>query len=256
MGGKRDIANAKINLEKVKRSYKKLAKSKPEISRKPTVRHAMAQALFELAEYKYQAFENKAWPKFTKWGYREIRMFQKFVQEKAKLLSQAEKAYFDIVGEFKQWDVTAGALFRIAEGYYKFGTGFGKLPVPEGLTEDEIIEYETLIDELAFPIQEKSIEAAKRPLKLAQEKHVYNIWAQRAGQLLVKNDPDSFPILSDEVVNSDWTVPSTFSRNFVADPTGKLEQLAPPEPPKKPAPAAGAAGGADPAAGEAKEESK
>lgn len=110
------------------------------------------------------------------------------------------------------------------------------------------------MDEKAAPLEEKAIGAVKNALKLAHENHVYNKWSKKAAALLAKLSPELFPVLEDAVVNTEWTVPATFSTTFIANPGAKLKQAPPPEP--EPAPVAPGAPGAPGAEGSAPADSK
>ena len=84
-------------------------------------------------------------------------------------------------------------------------------------------------------------------MRPAHRAHCAWPYAARSSALLSKLQPESFPILSDAVVNTEWEVPSTFSTTYIADPAASVEQMvrqieesAPAT--KTPAGAAGAAG--------------
>ena len=148
---------------------------------------------------------------------------------------------FNEVLSLKSFLVSAGAAYRIGESYYKFSQDLFNLPSPKGLTEDQEMDYRDALEETAGPLQEKSITAVESALKLAHENGVYNKWSKKAATLLVKLDPGRFPVLSDEVVNTQYRTPATFSTKPSYNPATKLNRN-PPPPPMPATPGAGGEG--------------
>jgi hypothetical protein len=229
IGGRNARRNASGQLTKATNSYKKLKEAG---KKKPTVRGTMAEVRFLQAEYVYDDFE-KIKLKFP------IYTLKKLLVGKGKILLKAEKMFFEVL-DYKSWQIAAGALYRIGESYYLYAQSLFDLPLPKGLSEDEVDIYRAELDDKAAPLQEKAIEATKRALKLAHKHHVYNEWSRKAAALLVKLSPELFPVLNDAVVNTEWTVPATFSTTFIADPAGTLKQMV-----EKPKPKPAAKGKAD-----------
>ena len=140
---------------------------------------------------------------------------------------------FNEVLAMKSFLVSAGAAYRIGEIYYLFSDSLFNLPSPKGLDEDQEMDYRDALEETAGPLQEKAITAVESALKLAHDNGVYNEWSEKAAKLLVKLDATRFPVLSDEVVNTVYGTPATFSTRVVDDPAYKMNRN--PPPPPKPA---------------------
>ena len=187
----------------------------------------MAEVQFLLAEYQYDDFEalELSFP---------VRKLMRTLVEKAKLLTKAEKSFFKVT-ELKAWSVSAGALYRVGESYYLYGKSLDELPTPENLTIDEEDEYRAQLDDQAAPLTEKAIKSTQTALKLAHDNRVYNEWSLKAANLLAKLSPELFPVLQDATVNTEHSVPATFSTSFIDDPGGTLKQMVPPKPEPKPA---------------------
>ena len=214
MGDRRSRKKARGELDKANKVYKKLPE---EAQQKPEVRQAAARVRFLQAEVVYDEFEaiKLEFP---------ISKLRKGLVKKAELLGKSEKLFFEVL-EFKSYNVSAGALYRIGESYHLYAKSLFDLPIPEGLTEDEEFIYRAELDDQAAPLEEKSIEATRRALELAHKHHVYNEWSRKSAELLVKLSPESFPVLGDETNGTDQPVAATFSTTFIADPAGKLEQM-------------------------------
>jgi hypothetical protein len=82
-----------------------------------------------------------------------------------------------------------------------------------------------LIEQTVLPLQEKAIESARKALELAHNNRIYNDWSKRSAKLLSQLSPESFPILNDEVVNTEWEVPATFSTQYISEPAGQLGMM-------------------------------
>lgn len=236
-GDKRARRDASKALATTLKTYKRLPEDKREDKKLKAV---AAEARFLEAEYLYADFEAVK-VRFP------IRTLKKTLVDKAEKHQKAEKAYFEVL-EYSDHSISAGALYRIGEGYYVYSKSLFDLPIPAELTEDEQFIYRAELDDVAAPLQEKGIEAAQRALQLAHKNNVYNEWSRRSATLLVKLNPDGFPVLDDAVVNSEHPVAATFSTGFIADADGKVKTMAPPKPKPKPAPATPGAPGAEDAA--------
>jgi TolA-binding protein len=232
-GSKSARKDATAQFELALGAYKKLteeAKGKKPISR------AAAQARFALAEYDYGDFEaiKVAFPD---------NVLRRTLVQKAELLGKVEKANFEVL-DYKAFDISAGASYRLGEIYYLFAKSLFDLPVPAELNEDEQVVYRAMLDDKATPLNEKAIEGMQGALKLAHKNRVYNEWSRRSASLLVKVSPAAFPVLEDATVNSEHPVIATFSTTYIKSPDGKVEEI------EKPA-TAPAASAAAPAAPEA-----
>jgi hypothetical protein len=222
-GNRRVRAKTTAELKKAQKAYERL---KEDGKKKPVVRQAMAKVMFLQAEYKYEDFEAI-----------ELRFPQSKLRKglvaKAKLLGECENLFLEVT-KYKSWHVTAGAMYRIGESYYVYAKSLFELPMPKGLSEDEEFTYRAMLEDRASPLEEKAIKGVKNALKLAHRNHVYNEWSRKAAALLAEKAPELYPVIEDQVVNTEWTVPATFSTKFIADPNGTLKQLVPPKPKPKP----------------------
>ena len=154
------------------------------------------------------------------------RKLVKTLTKKAELQQACEKAYLEVLA-YKAYQVSAGAFFRIADIYNTFAKTLIGLEPPRELEDDpEALDmYQIFIEEKVLPLEEKAVESARGALKLAHENRVYNEWSKRSATLLSKLSPELFPVLNDEVVNTEWEVPATFSTKYIADPAGKLNMM-------------------------------
>ena len=105
------------------------------------------------------------------------------------------------------------------------------MPAPKNLSEDQKMDYLDYLAEQAQPISEKAITSIEGALALAHNNGVYNEWSKKAAKLLVEIDPGRFPVLSDEIVNTEYSTAATFSTKPVSNAGTKLNRNPPPPPP-------------------------
>ena len=77
--------------------------------------------------------------------------------KKKKLMQQSIDAYSKAMA-YQVQEVTTEATFQIAEIYHEFARSLMSSQRPRGLDEEQLEEYELLLEEQAFPFEEKAIE--------------------------------------------------------------------------------------------------
>lgn len=89
------------------------------------------------------------------------------------------------IGEFEQMidygvaEVTAAATYHLGEIYYHFTRALLESDRPEGLSELEREQYDILLEERAFPFEEKAIGIHEKNIEL-MTRGVYNDWIQKS----------------------------------------------------------------------------
>lgn len=131
-------------------------------------RYLASHAALVLAERSFDRFD-------------KIELKQPFEESLA-----AKQAQMDaVLGEMEELvgyevpEVTAAATFYIAQVYDGFSTALIESERPEGLTEAEKIDYEMVIEEEAYPFEERAIEVHEKNHELLVS-GVYNDWVQQS----------------------------------------------------------------------------
>ena len=86
-------------------------------------------------------------------GVRLVAPLKKSLAAKRKALDVALKAYKDAV-DYRVGEVTAAATFEMAELYRTLGKDVMASERPKGLSRDEREQYDTLLEEQAFPFED------------------------------------------------------------------------------------------------------
>ncbi|MGD8840078.1 MAG: hypothetical protein PVI70_10805, partial [Gammaproteobacteria bacterium] len=79
------------------------------------------------------------------------------LQKKKKLMQQSIDAYSRAI-KYQVQEVTTEATFQIAEIYRNFAKSLMNSQRPKGLDEEQLEEYDLLLEEQAYPFEEKAID--------------------------------------------------------------------------------------------------
>ena len=131
-------------------------------------RYLAAEAALVLAEQSYQRFA-------------ELQLKQPFEEslaEKQRRMGETMAALEDLVA-YQVADVTAAATFYIAEVYLEFGTALLNSERPAGLSASEMVDYEMVIEEEAFPFEDRAIEVHEENFELLVA-GIFSPWVQKS----------------------------------------------------------------------------
>ena len=131
-------------------------------------RYLAAKAALVLAEQSYQRFAEL----------RLVQPFEESLAEKQLRMDLAMAAFEGLVA-YEVAEVTAAATFYIAEAYFEFSDALLKSERPAGLTAAEKVDYELVIEEEAYPFEERAIEVHQQNFELLAV-GVYNPWVQES----------------------------------------------------------------------------
>ncbi|WNO08078.1 tetratricopeptide repeat protein [Teredinibacter sp. KSP-S5-2] len=104
-----------------------------------------------------------------------LRKKKKLMQDTIKLYGQASS--------FGLADITTQSTFSIGEIYRDFSKALLESERPKNLSEDELEQYEILLEDQAFPFEEKAIEFYETNLARSRE-GLYNPWLKQSREKL------------------------------------------------------------------------
>jgi TolA-binding protein len=131
-------------------------------------RFLASQAALVLAQEKYERFAELEL----------VQPFEESLVEKQLRMDVALAAFTELV-DYKVADVTSAATFYLAEIYFEFSSSLLESERPDGLSEAEKVDYEMVIEEEAFPFEERAIDVHEENLELLAA-GVYNGWVQQS----------------------------------------------------------------------------
>ena len=192
-----------------------------------------AKASLVLAEPKLEAYKKV----------KLVKPFQQNLKKKKQTMSIAIDAYTKMI-DYQVGDVTAAATYYLAEIYYEFSVSLIESERPTNLNDEELEEYELVIEDQAFPFEDKSISVHEKNLELL-DLGVYNEWIDKSIAKLAallparyaKTERDSAFV---ELIQPLPIVPvdmqkQTAEKTVTSEDASKLE-LSPQESDKEPAP--------------------
>ncbi len=131
-------------------------------------RYLAATAALVLAERSYRAFA-------------ELRLVQPFEESLAEKQRRMDEtmATLERLVTYEVAEVTAAATYYIAETYIEFSNALLTSERPTGLTDAELNDYELVIEEEAYPFEERALEVHEQNFELVTV-GVYNVWVQKS----------------------------------------------------------------------------
>lgn len=123
-------------------------------------------------------------------AYKEIQLkepLQKNLALKKKFMQVAIKGYGDAAA-YKVSEVTTQATFRIGEIYSDFGKALMGSERPRNLNDEELEQYEILLEEQAYPFEEKAIEVHEANVQRIGAGH-YDHWVKQSMAALAELMP-------------------------------------------------------------------
>jgi tetratricopeptide (TPR) repeat protein len=135
-------------------------------------RFLASQAALVLAEQTYERFARL-----------ELTLpFEESLAEKQSRMDEALAA-FEALVEYEVADVTAAATYFIAETYLNFSRSLMASERPDGLSKAELFDYEMILEEEAYPFEERAIEVHQENFELLRAGVFNNYVEDSLGQL-------------------------------------------------------------------------
>ena len=125
--------------------------------------------------------------------FRNIKLvapLKKSLAEKRKAMEAALKAY-EAAADYQVAEVTTAATFESAELYRQLGKDLISSERPKNLKPDELEQYNVLLEEQAFPFEEKAIKLHE--VNAARTKDgTYDEWVQKSFAALAQLNPGRY----------------------------------------------------------------
>jgi hypothetical protein len=118
-------------------------------------------------------------------AYRKVALvepLQRQLRLKKTRMEEALKAYA-VAAEYGVADVSTAATFRIASVYRDFGKALMSSERPKKLTKVELEQYDVLLEEQAYPFEEKATELHEVNARRAAQ-GVYDQWVKSSFEAL------------------------------------------------------------------------
>lgn len=193
------------------------------------MRFFAAQSRFEQAERIYNQFTE------VKLSF-PMNTLVKGMKKKGELEQKAEAIYLDVLKfESPRWIAASG--YRVGQMYRDFAKNLSDLPIPEGLSEKQAMDYQWTLDEQIMPLQDKALAAFSRAQTLVIENEAYNEWSRLSSEQISAMQSETYPITEQDGVDVDHArvnffvpKPMTDMDAIVKDVAARRAAQAPPKP--------------------------
>ena len=119
-----------------------------------------------------------------------VAPLKKSLAEKRKAMEAALKAY-EAAADYQVADVTTAATFESADLYRQLGKDLMSSERPKKLSKDELEQYDVLLEEQAFPFEERAIKLHE--VNAARTKEgTYDEWVQKSFAALAQLNPGRY----------------------------------------------------------------
>lgn len=145
------------------------------------------RAKLAYAHCRFYLFE-PTWNQYLAMNFKNLKTLKNDLKAKTAKIQEVEKGYTDILG-IGNGEFGIAALTRIGLAYGDMSQAFLDSPTPKGFDEDQESMYRTALEEKAFPLEEKAIEALDKALAKSYELSVYNEWTLLAQDKVNKYKP-------------------------------------------------------------------
>ena len=119
-----------------------------------------------------------------------VTPLKKSLAEKRKAMEAALKAY-TAAADYQVAEVTTAATYESAELYRQLGKDLMSSERPKGLNKEELEQYDVLLEEQAFPFEEKAIKLHEVNTARAKE-GTYDEWVQKSFAALAQLNPGRY----------------------------------------------------------------
>jgi TolA-binding protein len=186
-------------------------------------RKAAAEGAFPALWEQYQAFRAV---KFTGDQEHDAPLL---VQEKPEQLGVLTEACLAFIKKYQDFTYSSAALYIQAAAHFDYAQMLFDAPPPKGFTEEMMIIYQTELDKLRVPVEEKAKAQALRILQQAEKDERWSEWQSKTLDLLNQRFPTEYPA---EKIEASYS-----SQPRIEIETGPLDIILE-EPAAAPAPAA------------------
>ena len=143
-------------------------------------RYLASKAAFDLGEFDHKQFDSIA-----------ITLpLSKSIVKKNKAMQGALKRYTQAV-ELEVLEFTTPATFHIGDMYAKFSQGLMDSERPKGLDEVEAEEYDFLLEDQAFPLEEAAIEIHQTNISRTYD-GLYDVWVKNSFKSMAELRPGQY----------------------------------------------------------------
>ena len=156
-----------------------------------------AEMRFELLETRFAEYAKISMPS-------DPKKSGPILKQKTADLQGLEKAYVEVL-QLKQGESGIAALFRIGTLYGDFATKLREAPCPPKLTQDQCEIYKFGLEDRAYPLIDKAVDAYTKAREKSYELGLYTEYTRKSLQELTRLRPEEYPAGAERLPAPDYT---------------------------------------------------
>ncbi len=163
----------------------------------PAAAYFAGKAAFLLAEEDFASYDDMSIK--AKTGKKQA----KELVSKSERLQKVEKTYKEIISDYKQAEWSLASLYRIGSLYDNLQKSIFDAPCPADIKRIDPIacdEYRTVLEDKAYAVEEKAVEAYRVAYEKSKELKISNEWTKRTLDALNLLRSSEFPIDKEPLV--------------------------------------------------------
>jgi len=156
-----------------------------------------------------------------------VKPFEKSLKKKQTAMKKLVAGYTKLT-DYGVADVTAASTFYIAEIYYNFNRSLLESERPANLSAVELEEFNLMVEEQAFPFEEKTIQVHEKNVELLTL-NIYSPWIDKSIAKLAKLIParyakyESDQDFMNQYATYHYSAPRFVREDTLSDPIKRLE---------------------------------
>ena len=178
-------------------AWKKAVDEQKKVPDSPTAGYYAAKASFYLAEEEFAQYET-----MNIEGSKAKAQGEALVA-KTKRLTEVQEFYKGVITTYKQAEWSLASLYRIGALYDGLQKSIFAAPCPKDIARiDEIAcdEYATMLEDKAYAVEEKAVEAYRVAYERANELKLTNVWTKKTLEALNLLRSSDYPIDKEPLV--------------------------------------------------------
>ena len=187
------MLSAKFDEKDAEKRFSKLMEElrKPKSLAAYEARRIVAAKVFEDMEVKFKRFRGL--------HIESAATIEKDVGKIQSKLMAVVKGYERLI-ELGSGEYTVASLYRMGEMHDFFAKELFNAPAPTNAGQQEINEYRTSIEKVAFPLKDQSTKFFEVAYQRSKEVQTFSNWTVLAREKMAYIDPEKYPLIGEKVV--------------------------------------------------------
>jgi len=140
---------------------------------------------------------------FDRLRIKSAETIEKDVAKMQSKLMRVVKGYENLI-ELGSGEYTVASLYRMGEMHDLFAKELFNAPAPTNAGQQEINEYRTSIEKVAFPLKDESTKFFEVAYQRSKEVQTFSNWTVLAREKMANLDSEKYPLIGEKVVDPEY----------------------------------------------------